>query len=74
MISSDIGTVELSGQLGAGQQCERYAPALQRPGARFSKVPRTFQAGKASRKTTTCYSVKLVFSSVGKGIKVKITA
>ena len=51
MIFSDMGTVELPGQLGAGvedgQQWERSAPALQRPGARFSKVPRTFRARKA---------------------------
>jgi len=44
------------------------------PGARFSKVPRTFRARKAIRKITTAYSVKLVFSYVVKGIKIKINA
>ena len=44
------------------------------PGARFSKVPRTFRARKAIRKLRPAYSVKLVFSYVVKGIKIKITA
>ena len=39
---------------------------LNKPGARFSKVPRTFRARKAIRKIMTCYVVK--------GIKIKITA
>ena len=34
------------------------------PGARFSKVPKTFRARKAILKTPTAYSVKLVFSYV----------
>ena len=42
--------------------------------SRFSKVPRTFQALKAIRKLRHAYSVKLVFSYVVKGIKIKITA
>ena len=41
-----------------------------RPGARFSKVPKTFRARKAIRKTPTAYYVKLVFSYVLKGIKI----
>ena len=45
------------------------------PGARFSKVPKTFRARKAiRRKLRPAYSVKLVFSYVVKGIKIKITA
>ena len=36
-------------------------------GARFSKVPKTFLARKAIRKTPTAYSVKLVFSLCFKG-------
>ena len=41
-----------------------------RPGARFSKVPKIFQARKAIRKLRSAYSVKLVFSYVVKGIKI----
>ena len=46
---------------------------LETPGARFSKVPKTFRARKAI-KLRPAYSVKLVFSCVVKGIKIKITA
>ena len=42
-------------------------------GTSFSKVPRTFRARKAIRKLRPAYSVKLVFSYVVKGIKIKIT-
>ena len=41
---TDVLSVESSGQMGAG--------------ARFSKVPRTFRARKAIRKTTTCFFCK----------------
>ena len=34
------------------------APALERPGARFSKVPKTFRARKAIRETPTCLICK----------------
>ena len=44
------------------------------PGARFSKVPRTFRARKPFVKLRPAHSVKLVFSYVVKGIKIKITA
>ena len=44
------------------------------PGARFSKVPRTFRAQKAISKTAPAYSVKPVFCYVVKGILFKITA
>ena len=46
------------------------------PGARFSKVPRTFRARKAIRKITTCLFCKagLFISYVVKGMKLKITA
>ena len=44
------------------------------PGALFSKVPKTFRARKAIRKLRPAYSVKLVFSFVVKGIKIKMTA
>ena len=44
------------------------------PGARFSKVPKTFRPEKPFVKLRPAYSVKLVFSSVVKGIKIKITA
>ena len=50
---------------------------LETPGARFSKVLRTFRFQKPIRKTSgTAYSVKLVFSHVVKEIKltIKITA
>ena len=40
---------------------------------RFSKYPKTLQARKAIRKTPT-YIVKLVFSYVLKGIKIKTIA
>ena len=42
--------------------------------ARFSKVPKTFRARKAFRKTPPAHSVKLVFLYVVKGLKIKITA
>ena len=51
-----------------------------RAGARFSKVPKTFRARKLFGpekpfvKLRPAYSVKLVFSYVVKGIKIKITA
>ena len=48
--------------------------AFRMPGTRFSKVPKTFRARKAIRKLRPAYSVKLVFSYVVKGIKIKITA
>ena len=68
---TDALSVESSGQLGAG--------------ARFSKVPRTFRpVSRKSRelfgpekpfvKLRPAFSVKLVFSYVVKGIKIKITA
>ena len=44
------------------------------PGARFSKVPKTFRARKAIRKTVTANSVNPVFSYDIKGIKIKINA
>ena len=44
------------------------------PGARFSKVPKTFRAGKVIVKLRPAYSVRLVFSYVVKEIKIKITA
>ena len=42
-------------------------------GTRFSKIQRTFRAQKAICKRPAC-SVKLFFSYVVKGIKIKITA
>ena len=47
------------------------AESERKPGVRFSKDPKTLRARKAIR---PAYSVKLVFSYVVKGIKVKITA
>ena len=41
------------------------------PGARFSKVPRTFRAGKAIRKTTTCLFCKAGLFICCKGNKNK---
>ena len=46
----------------------------QAPGARFSKVPKLFGPEKPFVKLRPAYSVKLVFSYVVKGIKIKITA
>ena len=46
----------------------------QAPGARFSKVPRTFRARKAILKLRPAYSVKLVCSYVVERIKINITA
>ena len=43
-------------------------------GARFSEVPKTFRARKAIRKLRPAHSVKLVFSYVVKGLKIKISA
>ena len=43
-------------------------------GARFSKVPTTFRARKASRKTTTCLFGKVIFLYVVKEVIMKITA
>ena len=51
----------------------KIRPAKFWPGARFSKVPRTFRARKAFVKSRPAYSVKLIFSHVVKGIKIKIT-
>ena len=42
-----------------------------RPGARFSKVPRTFQARKAIRKNTTCLFCKADLFTCCKGNKSK---
>ena len=44
------------------------------PGACFSKVPKRFVPEKPVVKLRPAYSVKLVFSYVVKGIKIKITA
>ena len=44
------------------------------PGARFSKVPRTFGAKKPFVEVQPAYAVKLFFTYVVKGIKTKITA
>ena len=44
------------------------------PGACFSKVPKRFGPEKPVVKLRPAYSVKLVFSYVVKGIKIKITA
>ena len=55
-------------------QSDRKPFVMIGPGARFSKVPKTFRARKAICKTRPAYSVKLVFSYVVKGIKNKITA
>ena len=44
------------------------------PGARFSKFRKVFRPEKPLVKLRPAYSVKLVFSYVAKGIKIKITA
>ena len=46
----------------------------QRAGARFSKVPKVFGPKKPFVKLQPVDSVKLVFSYVIKGIKIKVTA
>ena len=47
---------------------------LSLPGTRFSRVPTTYGREKPLVKLRSVYSVKLVFSYVVKGIKIKITA
>ena len=51
--------------------CPRLGPDFQRPGARFSKVPKTFRARKAIRKTTTCLFCKAGLFRCCKGNKNK---
>ena len=61
----------------SGSQSQRgiwFTSPAHGAGARFSKVPRTLRARKAFVKSRPAYSVKLIFSHVVKGIKIKITA
>ena len=54
--------------------CISKVPQPFGPGACFSKVPKRFGPEKPVVKLRPAYSVKLVFSYVVKGIKIKITA
>ena len=53
------------------KSCHDYSPKLVWPGARFSKVPRTFRARKTIRKTTTCLFCKAGLLICCKGNKSK---
>jgi len=48
-------------------------PLGKRPGARFSKVPKTFRARNAIRETPTCLICKAGLFVRCRGIKIKIT-